>query len=137
TLTGATVSIDSTHFLAGDMLNFVSQNGITGSYDAAHGVLTLSGTASVANYQAALDSITYSFNPSNGDPTAGGGNTSRTITWVANNGAANSTSVTSTLDTVHVAPTIVAGATATFAGGGAPVPLDGTLTVTDPDSGDT
>ncbi len=53
-LTGATVSIGA-GFLSGDTLSFVGQNGITGSYNATTGVLTLSGTASVANYQAALD----------------------------------------------------------------------------------
>ena len=52
-LTSATVSI-STGFLTGDTLNFTNQNGITGSYDTATGVLTLTGTASVANYQTAL-----------------------------------------------------------------------------------
>src|SRR6266851_32387 len=133
-LTAATVSI-SGGFIAGDSLNFTDQNGISGSYDAATGVLTLAGTASLASYQAALDSVTYSFSPGNGDPTGGGANTSRTISWVANDGAANSNSVTSALNTVHVAPSVGAGATATFTGGGAPVTLDGTLTVSDPDSG--
>ncbi len=68
TLSGAAVSI-GTGFLAGDTLNFTNQNGITGSYNAATGVLMLSGTASLANYQAALDSITFSVSPGTGDPT--------------------------------------------------------------------
>ena len=80
TLAGATVSI-STGFLAGDTLNFTSQNGITGTY--ANGTLTLSGTATVAQYQAALDSITYSFS-GGGNP----GDTTRTITWQVNDGNA-------------------------------------------------
>ncbi len=42
-----------------DQLSFTNQSGISGSYDAANGVLTLTGTASVADYQAALRSITY------------------------------------------------------------------------------
>jgi hypothetical protein len=133
-LASATVSI-SGGFTAGDTLNFADQNGITGSYNAGTGALTLTGSASLAVYQAALDSITYSFNPANGDPTGGGAGTNRTISWLANNGAANSTVVTSALTTVHVAPTVGAGGTATFTGGGAPVMLDGTLTVSDPDSG--
>ena len=41
------------------VLGFVNKNGITGSWNAATGVLTLSGTSSVANYQAALRSVTY------------------------------------------------------------------------------
>ncbi len=133
-LTGATVAINS-GFIAGDALAFTNQNGITGSYNAATGVLTLSGTASIANYQAALESITYGFTPGNGDPTGGGGNTARTISWSVTDGVANSSTSTSALNTVHVAPTVVAGGTATFTGGGAPVTLDGALTVSDVDSG--
>jgi hypothetical protein len=133
TLDGASVSI-TTGFTSGDELNFTNQAGITGSYDAVHGVLTLTGTSSVANYQTALDSITYSFSPSNGDPTGGGGDTSRTITWTASDINATSIAVTSTLDTVHVAPVVTAGGTATFDGGGSPVALDGTATVSDVDS---
>jgi hypothetical protein len=44
-------------------LNFINQNGITGSYDASTGTLTLSGVATVANYQTALASIAYDFAP--------------------------------------------------------------------------
>ena len=58
TIAGATVAISS-GFLSGDTLGFMNQNGITGSYNT--GVLTLAGTASVANYQTALDSVTYDF----------------------------------------------------------------------------
>ena len=135
-LAGATVSI-GTGFTAGDLLNFTNQNGISGSYDAVHGILTLSGTSSVTNYQAALDSITYSFNPVNGDPTAGGGDTTRTISWTVTDGNTNngtSNTATSTLDVVHIAPTVTAGGTATFDGGGSPVTLDGALSLTDVDS---
>src|SRR5205807_898986 len=56
---GATVSISSGFALGEDHLVFTNQNGISGSYDSFTGVLTLSGTASVANYQAALRSIGY------------------------------------------------------------------------------
>src|SRR4051794_14461137 len=58
TLAGATVRI-AANFQDGDDLLFTDQNGISGSYDDSTGVLTLSGDASVANYQAALRSIRY------------------------------------------------------------------------------
>ncbi|MBT8443487.1 MAG: hypothetical protein KJO13_02005, partial [Gammaproteobacteria bacterium] len=58
-LTGATVRINSGFVSAEDSLNFVDQLGITGSYDAGTGILTLTGTASVADYETALRSITY------------------------------------------------------------------------------
>ena len=51
TLTGATVHI-STGFLAGDALSLgTPEAGITSNYDATNGVLSLSGTASVAAYR--------------------------------------------------------------------------------------
>ena len=66
-------------------------------------MLTLTGTASVANYQTALDTITYSFSPTSGDPTAAGTDLSRSISWTVTDGSASngtSAAVTSTLDTV-------------------------------------
>ena len=92
-LTG-TVSI--THgFLTGDMLNVgTTYGGIITNYDAATGVLTLAGPATLAQYQDTLESITYSFN---GDPTAGGTDDSRTIGWVVNDGTASSAAGTSSL----------------------------------------
>ena len=67
-LTGATVQI-SGGFIAGDTLNFTNQNGITEA-SFSNGELTLTGNATAAQYQSALESITYSFNPANGDPTS-------------------------------------------------------------------
>ena len=58
-LTGATVSITAGHVPSEDVLEFTDQLGITGSFVSATGVLTLSGTASVANYQAALRTVAY------------------------------------------------------------------------------
>ena len=69
TLNGATIAI-TFGFLTGDMLNFTTQAGIAGNYDSNTGVLTLSGTASLAAYQSALDSITNS--SISADPTEGG-----------------------------------------------------------------
>jgi len=55
-------------FVSGeDILAFTDQNGITGSWNGSTGVLTLTGSATLANYQTALRSVTYlnsSDNPS-------------------------------------------------------------------------
>ena len=59
TLDGATVRITANYVVGEDMLAFTSQAGITGVFSAASGTLTLTGTSSVANYQAALRSVTY------------------------------------------------------------------------------
>ena len=57
-LSGATVTISPGTLQSGDMLNFVNQNGISGVYSG--GVLTLSGSATAAQYQTALQSVTFS-----------------------------------------------------------------------------
>jgi hypothetical protein len=49
----------SSGFQSGDDLVFVNQNGISGVYNSGTGVLTLTGTSSVANYQTALQSIQF------------------------------------------------------------------------------
>ena len=57
-VTGATVTIGTGYQSGSDTLNFTNQNGITGVYSA--GVLTLSGSATPAQYQTALASVTFS-----------------------------------------------------------------------------
>ena len=69
--------------------------------------MTLSGSASLVEYQAALRSITYSFTPANGDPTGGGTDTSRGISWVVNDGIYSSTLATSSLSVAASVASIV------------------------------
>jgi hypothetical protein len=57
-LASATVAITA-NFVTGEDCWLRRQNGITGSFNATTGVLTLSGSATVANYQTALRSVTY------------------------------------------------------------------------------
>jgi len=59
TLVGATVSLTRGFDPGGDVLAFGDQWGITGAYNAGTGILSLSGTAAVADYQAALRTVTY------------------------------------------------------------------------------
>ena len=82
-LAGATVSISSGFVSSEDQLNFVDQNGITGSYNSTTGVLSLSGSASLANYQTALRSVTYS--DSSATPTTA----TRTISFQVDDGHAS------------------------------------------------
>jgi hypothetical protein len=93
TLAGATLTV--TDRVAGDVLAFTDQNGITGSYNAATGVLTLSGTASRAAYEAALRSVTYETTHDN--PADGTGNADREIEITVTDGALTSTAVTATV----------------------------------------
>ena len=122
-LSTATVSI-STGFVLGDALSVgSSQAGIVSQYNAATGVLTLSGVASLAAYQTELDSITYA----SGSATT----SSRTITWSVNDGVNASIPVTSTVSVSRLPPVVTAGASVSYVAGAAPVALDAGLTVAD------
>ena len=66
-------------FIAGETLDFTNQNGITGTYNASTGVLTLTGSASVANYQAALGSVTFASSSDN--PNFGRRSPAARISW--------------------------------------------------------
>ncbi len=59
TLMGGTVKVSVNYNAAQDRLVFTNQNGITGSFSTSTGILTLTGMASLANYQAALRSVQY------------------------------------------------------------------------------
>ena len=67
-MTGATVSITSGFSSVADTFAFTNQNGITGSYDASTGVLTLCGDATIADYQTALRSVEFSTSDSSTSP---------------------------------------------------------------------
>ena len=97
-LTGATVSITGNFVSGQDVLGFTTQNGITGSYVAATGILTLSGTATVAQYQAALESVTY-FNSSDNPSGA-----TRTISYQVDDGQAANHAGNIVTSTVSVTP---------------------------------
>ena len=131
TLISATV-ID-VGFVNGDTLSVGTLGGLGSVF--SNGTLTLSGAASLAVYQTALDSVKFSFSPGNGDPTGGGSHTSRTIDWTVNDGSLVSNTGISRLNVVHTAPTVTAGATATFTGGGGAVVLDSGIAISDVDSG--
>ncbi|MBA5776304.1 cadherin-like domain-containing protein [Stappia sp. F7233] len=101
TLVGATVTIEGTVSVE-DVLSFTARAGITGSYDAATGVLTLSGEASLADYQAVLRTVTYQNTGDN--PTGNGAGTSRTITFQVDDGASENNISEAVSVTVEVVP---------------------------------
>jgi VCBS repeat-containing protein len=111
TLAGATAQITST-LVTGDELRINGQlsgsivnggNTITYSYDSGTGKMSLTGSDTLADYQAALELVSY--DSTSHDPTVGGGNTSRTVTWTADDGSGSnnlSIGVTSTVDITAV-----------------------------------
>ncbi len=135
-ITGATATV-SAGLSAGDLLAIATQNGISGTYDAGTGALTLTGTATLAHYQTALRSVTY--RSTSEDPTATFA--SRTVTWAVTDansdlaGAQTSAAVTSTITITpsNDKPVVTAGATLAYAENAAATAIDGTVTVNDAD----
>src|SRR4029077_10026011 len=130
-LASATVAITANFVTGEDVLGFTTQNGISGSFNATTGVLTLTGSATVANYQTALRSVTYanaSTNPST---------LTRTVSVVANDGTASSNTATRTITVAALNnPPVVTMTVAAlaFTEGNSATVVDTGLTVTDADS---
>jgi trimeric autotransporter adhesin len=131
-LVGATITVSSNFTSAEDTIAFTDQNGITGEYDATMDTITLSGTASVADYQAALRSVTYE--NSSGEPSSA----TRTVTFKVDDGTDMSNAPTRDIEVStgsgNQAPVVTTsdGATAYTVGDPAAV-VDGGVTVTDAD----
>ncbi|WP_237569394.1 Ig-like domain-containing protein [Mycolicibacterium lacusdiani] len=127
---GATVTIGN-YVSTADGLAFNNTGSISGTFDAATGVLTLSGTASIAEYQAALRSVTFS-------STAGVGVKAVTIVLTADEVASAPGLVTVTVATLPVStnlPSVIATTPVKlYTSGGTPVVLDANLTIVDADS---
>jgi len=95
-LVGARIQITGNYVPGQDILVFADQNGITASFDAAAGLLTLAGAASVADYQEALRTVRY-FNGREDPDTA-----ARTVSLTVNNGLMDSNTATRILHVVAV-----------------------------------
>jgi hypothetical protein len=96
-IASAFVTISDGYVSDEDVLEFENANGITGNWDASAGLLTLTGTATKAEYEAALESVTYR----NTDTTSlEAGN--RTVTWVVSDGSSDSVGVTSTIAVAQI-----------------------------------
>jgi hypothetical protein len=80
-LFGATVSITEYYQDGEDVLTFTDTDEITGGWDSVTGTLTLTGEASVAAYEAALRTVTYT------DSSASPSVLTRTVTFTARDGA--------------------------------------------------
>ena len=93
-------TITLTNFETGDLLNIGGlPPGISASaYNPATGVVTLTGSASLADYQTAIQAIQF-------ENTGSGSNTSRVIDVVVNDGSNNSNTATTTINVTTI-PTV-------------------------------
>lgn len=132
TLVEASVRFDGAHEVGVDVLGFTPGAGITGAFDEQAGVLALSGTADLVDYQAVLRTVTFS-NTSHAPATA-----SIDIVWSLGDGEATADAgrATLSLQAVNDGPVITAGGQLVYTRGDSPSQLDASVTVSDPDHGD-
>jgi VCBS repeat-containing protein len=125
----ATVRVSDNYVNGEDLLSFVNTDTISGSFNAATGTLTLTGSDTGSHYLQALRSVKYA-NASD-DPST----SARTISWTVNDGDLDSATATSTVtvSATDDAPTITTSEGPTI-WTGADVPVDSGVIVTDPDS---
>jgi len=103
-LQSAIVAMTSGYVNGQDTLAFTDQSGISGSWSASTGVLSLTGLAAVSDYQAALASVTYS--NSSDTPNTG----TRTVSFSVNDDVftSNIASRSITVSAVNDAPVAAA-----------------------------
>ena len=95
-MVSATIQITGNYQNGEDVLSFTNTGTITGAWDTGTGTLTLTGSDTLANYQAALTAVKYqdtSDNPSTLD---------RTVTWTVYDGTDYSAPQTSTITVTGV-----------------------------------
>ena len=132
-LTGATIQIVTNYAAGQDQLSFVNSASVTSSFNATTGVLTLSGTKSLAAYQTMLQSVTY-LNTHNNPSTA-----TRSIQFVVYDNFSNPSNPVSrsvSVTPVNDPPVIYAveSTTLSYVINSPATPISPALLVTDPDS---
>ncbi len=136
TFSSATVTITGPLSPTQDILSFTTSaatGNITGGYSFFTGVLNLTSagsTATLAQFQAALRSVTYS---NNSDEVV---STVKNISFVVNDGNLQSNSISTFLQVTGIndAPVIAGAAGATFTENGSPVIINNNILVSDPDN---
>ncbi|MEQ8525855.1 DUF2341 domain-containing protein [Gracilimonas sp.] len=125
----ATIAITNNYTLGEDELGFPNQLGITGSWNSTTGILTLTGSASLADYQTALEAVTYE--NLSADPVE----ITRTISFTVNDGASNSNTESRDLDVVaaNSAPVLSGIESSALNYDNAAIQITSTLQVSDPD----
>ncbi|MBV8980470.1 MAG: VCBS repeat-containing protein, partial [Acidimicrobiia bacterium] len=140
-LVSATVSITGGAFTGDELLVSGQTSGvviagtnITPTF-TGNGTVTFSGSDTLADYQSALELVTYNGGE---NPTDFGSDPTRTLTWTLNDGGSSnnlSTAVTSTINITNIndAPTLSGTSNASFTEEGGAVTLSGSVAVGDPD----
>jgi len=138
TQASGTVSITGNFHSGEDVLAFTNNpatmGNIAGVYNSGTGVLTLTSsgaTATLAQWQAALRSVTYT------DTAVTPNNSTRTVSFTVNDGTLSSSAATRTVtvtDTDQTPIVTTAGSTTTYTSGASATTIDGSVTVSDLDN---
>ncbi len=123
-LMGATIKITNLKHSGGEVLDATVTGGITKNYDSLTGVLTLTGAASIADYQTVLKSVTYRIKSDVSTPNTA----ERSIEVVVHDGEASSNTAVSTVKII--APRINITATTTASTTAIPVGGSATFSIT-------
>lgn len=129
---GAVIQITGNYLKTEDSLGFTTMGNITGVWDSTAGTMTLSGTDTLANYQAALRSVTY--NDSSDNPNV----LIRTVSYtITDDGGLASNTVTRNINVnpLNDAPTLsgIEGSPLGYIENGV-TPVTSAILATDPDS---
>jgi hypothetical protein len=123
----------SSGFQTGDTLTLdpnphPAAGGISGTYNSGTGVLTLTGSKSLADYESALQDIAFS--STNPTPV-----TSKTVEFKVNDGDADSNLATTNISVtpVNSAPTVTAGGTTSYMENAAATQVSNSVTVDEPE----
>jgi gliding motility-associated-like protein len=126
-IASATVQITGNYLNTEDVLAFTNAFGINGTWTAGTGTLTLTGSATLANYQTALRSITYQ-NTNNNNPST----LTRTVSFTVNDGGLSSNTVSRDISVSAVNDAPIATDDAVSTNEDTPVQID--ILVNDSDS---
>ena len=96
-LKGATIQISGGYVGSEDVLSLADTSEISGSFNNSTGILTLSGDATKAQYEAALETVSYQ-NTNEGNPNTA----DRTLTWRVSDGSNDSSPSVSTISITSV-----------------------------------
>ncbi len=128
----AEIQITTNYIPGEDELTFTDQNGINGNWDSTIGKLTLSGSASLTDYQTAIRSVKYhntSSNPST---------LQRAVSFTVNDGTDNSNTLTRTINIVSVndMPVLsnIERTTLHYTEGDSPLQITDSVEIDDPDN---
>jgi hypothetical protein len=131
----ASIRISNNYVNGEDMLTYNPVSGVSGTWSASTGTMTLTVPANITSFQTAIRNVLYSNTSDN--PTT----TTRTMSFTAGDGQLTSSPATRTIEITAANDVPVLGniglTALAYSENDPPTPITTTITVTDPDAGTT